>query len=888
MVNIRVKPAGLALFFATAFCSLSVAQQPPQLRLPDTVSPTSYRVRLTLDPAKNTFNGQIAIKVDVKQPVNLIWLNGTDISIHQASLRSGGGTLPAKSIPGGSDFVGLQFDSQVPSGPAELDIQYTGKIREHDSSGVFHMSEDGNQYLFTQFESTDARGAFPCFDEPSYKVPWQLTLDVPAQDDAVSNTPVLSDEANGGRKVYVFKETKPLPSYLIAFAVGQFDFVPAGYAGKNRVPVRIVTPKGHADEAKYAAEVTATILTRLEEYFGIPYPYEKSDQVAIPSTFGFGAMENAGMVTYGQTILLANPQRDTTTRQRQCAAVEAHELAHQWFGDLVTTAWWNDIWLNEAFASWMEQKLLAEWKPEWGTRVEDVNSKLEAEAEDSLISARKIRQEIKTKDDISNAFDTITYQKGAAVIRMFENWVTPEAFRKGVQSYLKQYAFRNATAPEFLDSIGSATKKDVTKPFSTFLNQAGVPLLSVTLNCSQGIPKLHVEQERFLPLGSRGSTDQQWQVPVCIRYGSGDSGQTACKLISEPKTDWTLKAKTCPAWVQANDNAVGYYRVDYERGLLSQLTKGDVTRRLSAAERVDFIGNAKSLAGAGKLPAAEALQLVEVFHSDPERYVVEGALDLALQPRLNLVPDDLKPNYRRFLEKNFGARAHELGWIPKPGEPDNVRLLRPRLLPAVATYAGDEELAKQGRALAEKWLRDRSSVDPNMVNAVLETAAYYGDKSLFEEFLAQYKKANDRQERQRLLRGMTEFRDPAAIQAAEQAVLDGEIPMVQGGGYLLLGAGQDSTATRHMPFHFLKAHYEQIVRNRPTGGGSDFGGLLPRVGQTYCDAQAKDALKEFFEPRVDQLMGAPRTLSQVLESIDVCIAQKSAEQPSVEEFLKKY
>jgi alanyl aminopeptidase len=340
--------------------------------------------------------------------------------------------------------------------------------------------------------------------------------------------------------------------------------------------------------------------------------------------------------------------------------------------------------------------------------------------------------------------------------------------------------------------------------------------------------------------------------------------------------------------VQLNDNAVGYYRVDYERGLLSELTKGDVTRRLSAAERVDFIGNARSLAGAGKLPAAEALQLVEVFHSDPERYVVEGALDLALQPRLHLVPDNLKPNYRRFLGKNFGARAHELGWIPKPGEPDNIRLLRPRLVPAVATYAGDEELAEQGRALAEKWLRDRSSVDPNMVNAVLETAAYYGDKSLFEEFLAHYKKATDRQERQRLLRGMAEFRDPGAIQAAQQAVLDGDIPMVQGGGYLLLGAGQDSTATRHMPFHFLKAHYEQIVKDRPTGGGSDFGGLLPRVGQSYCDTQSRDALKDFFEPRVDQLMGAPRTLSQVLESIDVCIAEKKAEQPSVEAFLKKY
>lgn len=888
MANSCVHHAVLATLGAALLCSPGFAQQPPELRLPSTVAPTAYQVHLTLDPAKPDFSGHINIKIDVREPVNLIWLNGTDISISQATLKAGGRTMTAKAIPGGTDFVGLQFDSQAPAGAADLDIEYTGKVRQHDSSGVFHMSENGNDYLFTQFESTDARGAFPCFDEPSYKVPWQLTLDVPAKDDAVSNTPIVKNATQGDRKTYTFKQTKPLPSYLIAFAVGQFDFVPAGYAGKNHVPVRIVTPKGHAADAKYAAEITATILTRLEDYFGIPYPFEKSDQVAVPSTFGFGAMENAGMVTYSQTILLANPERDTTMRQRECASVEAHELAHQWVGDLVTTAWWNDIWLNEAFATWMEQKIIAEWKPEWKTRVEDVNSKLGAEAEDSLVSARKIRQEIKTKDDISNAFDAITYQKGAAVIGMFESWVGTEPFRKGVQAYLKRYAFKNATAPEFLDSISSVTKKDVTQPFSTFLNQAGVPLVSVALDCGNGQPTLHLQQQRFLPLGSKGSPDQLWQIPVCIRYGSGNTGDSACDLVTQAKADWTLKAKTCPAWVQANNKALGYYRVDYDRSLMSGLTKGDIEQRLPAAERVDFIGNAQALAGAGKMSLGDALALVKVFHADPERYVVERTLALALQPRLHLVPDNLISNYQKFLRDNFGARAHELGWTPKPGESDDVRLLRPTLVPDVATYAGDEELAKEGRELATKWLHDPSAVDPNMVNAVLRTAAYYGDKSLFEQYLASYKETKDRQERQRLLRSMAAFRDPAAIQALDQAVLSGDIPMVQGGGYVLLGAGQGSKATRHIPFNFLKTHYDQIMKERPTGGGFDFGGELPQVGATFCDAQSRDALKSFFEPRIGNLTGGPRTLSQVLESIDVCIAQKQAEQPSVESFLKDY
>jgi alanyl aminopeptidase len=881
MGRLRITLAFLAL------CSVAFAAepQPPTLRLPDTVAPTSYRVELTLNTDQDHFNGFIAIKLDVKKPEQLIWLNATGLTIQEASLKSGSKSMTAKTVPGGNDFLGFQFDSEVPAGAAELDIRYTGTVRLQDSSGVFRMEENGNRYLFTQFESTDARGAFPCFDEPSYKVPWQLTLNIPQAASAVSNTPPLKEQTQGGRKIVAFKQTKPLPSYLVAFAVGPFDFVNAGTAGVNHIPVRIVTPKGHAEDAKYAAEVTATILTRLENYFGIPYPYEKSDEVAIPSTYGFGAMENAGMVTYAQTILLANPARDTITRQRECASVEAHELAHQWFGDLVTTAWWNDIWLNEAFATWMEQKILAEWKPEWKTRVEDVDSKLRAEAEDSLISARRIRQPIESKNDISNAFDTITYQKGAAVIGMFENWVGPEEFRKGVHAYLKQYAFKNATAPEFLDAVSTASGKPITKPFSTFLNQAGVPLVTTSLDCNQGSAVLHLEQQRFLPLGSKGSADQLWQIPVCVRDGSG---QSECTLMTQAKQDWTLKAKSCPAWVEANKNAIGYYRVDYSKQLLSALTSGDVEQRLNAPERVDFMGDAEALSGAGKLPAADALGLVNTFHSDPEHYVVQNALDLALAPRAHLVPNDLMPNYERFLRQNFQQRAREMGWIPKPGESDDVRLLRPNLVSIVATDGGDQELAKQGQELADKWFQNHNAVNPNMVGAVLATAAFYGDKTVLDRFVTEFKKTSDRQERQRIMRAMMSFRDPDAVKGIMQAVLSGEIPFIQGGGYLLVYAGQSSAATRKIPFEFVKEHFDEIAAKRPTGGGFDFGALLPRVGQSFCDAESRDELKNFFEPRVSKFVGAPRTLSQVLEGINVCIAEKAAQEPSVVAFLKKY
>ena len=862
--------------------------EPPKLRLSEVedIQPLSYRADLTLDPEKDDFQGSISMKLDIRKPTDTIWLDQEKITIDSASLMAGGKTLTAKSIPGGDDYVGLQFDAPVPTGPAELKIAYKGTVITKNSTAIFRQKDLNDWYIFSQFEATDARGAFPCFDEPEYKTPWQLTLHVPAKNTAISNTNIASEKTVGGTKTYVFHETKPLPSYLVAFAVGPFEYVPAGKTALTGAPVRIVVPKGHAREAKYAAEVSAAIINHHEKYFGIAFPYEKADQVAVPDTSGWGAMENPGMVTYAQNIILAKPENDSINRQRGYFVTAAHELAHQWFGDLVTTAWWNDIWLNEAFATWFEQKSTAEMHPEWKTVIGDVDAKLGAEGEDSLITARKIRQPIETKDDINNAFDGITYQKGAAVIGMFESWMTPASFQKGVQAYIKQYSWKATTAPEFLDSVSSASKKNITKPFSTFLNQSGVPLVSVALKCDQDAPTLHLEQQRFLPLGSKGSADQVWSIPVCVRYADGSGTGSECTLLTEPAADFKLKAKSCPAWVQANDDAKGYYRVFYQGDLLAKLTDGDVEHRLNAPERVDLMGNAQSLAEAGKLSAADALHLVDVFHADPEREVLSNAIGLALNPRGYLVPENLEPNYRRFILKNFQERAHSLGWTPKAGESDDIRLLRPQLVRIVATYGGDQELAKEGQALAEKWFQDHSSIDPNMINAVLGTAAYYGDKALFERFLTEFKNTKDKQTRGRLIGAMGSFRDKAVIDEGMNALLSGDVPFMEGA--FLLFNGQQNAETRKMPLEFLQAHWDKIISMMPSGGGFDFGSVLPQVGGSYCDADSRKQLADYFQPRVDKFVGAPRALSQVLESIDVCIATVAAQRPSVEAFLQKY
>jgi len=438
-----------------AIAAPSPSAPPPGIRLPTTVKPTRYAPTLTILSDTLGIEGSIDIDVALTEPTSIIWLNAVGLRVSEAHLEVAGVSRPARLVPGGADHLGFAFD-MAPEGKARLHVTYSADVSERDDRGVFAEKEDGASYIFSQFENIDARRAFPCFDEPTFKVPWQLTLKVKQSDVALSNTPSLSEmPAEGGLKTVRFAETKPLPTYLVAFAVGPFDLVDAGRAGRGGTPLRIVVPHGKSAEAAYAVKTTPILLERLERFFGMAYPYEKLDVVAVPRLVSFGAMENVGLITFFERGVLAGRAEETLRFQRGYSETIAHEMAHQWFGDLVTMSFWNDIWLNEAFASWMEQKTIAPWKPEWSWETNTARSTAYAMRNDSLISARKIRQEILTKDDIQNAFDSITYNKGAAVIGMFETWVGPDKFQKGVQSYLTKHAHGSAGSSDFFAAISA-------------------------------------------------------------------------------------------------------------------------------------------------------------------------------------------------------------------------------------------------------------------------------------------------------------------------------------------------------------------------------------------------------------------------------------------------
>lgn len=877
-----------ALILASAVAMLGAVRggaddspSPPKLRLPaDIAAPLRYRTELTVIPDQDPFTGEVEIDLRFAKSTALLWLNAEKLTVKEAILTAGAEKLAAKVISKSNDYIGFAFAHPVGPGEGTLRVSYQGEISRQDTRGIFQRKDGDHWYVYTQFEETAARRAFPCFDEPGYKVPWQLTLHVKRNQEALSNTPIASEtNTEDGMKTVKFAETKPLPSYLVAFSVGDFEIVDAGTAGRKHTRVRIAVPRGRAAEAKYAAETTPAIVELLENYFGIPYPYDKLDEVAVP-LFG-GAMENAGQVTYGVSYILAKPDQDTPRRQRDWVWVAAHELAHQWFGDLVTNAWWDDIWLNEGFANWMADKIVNEYHPEWQWNVGVVNSTQEAMVNDGLVSARRVRQVIESTNDIANAFDTITYDKGDALLYMFESYLGPDRFGEGVRRYLARYAWKNASSADFLAAV-AGDDRVIASAFSTFLDQAGLPLITVNLDCNKSSANVELSQQRFLPIGSTGGAPQLWRVPVCLRYPAGSSDVRECLLLDQPTRQMKLsKTTSCPGWVVANADADGYYRTLYQGELLSNLLKGDA-RVLSAREKVALIGDISALTGNGKLPLATALALVPNLARDSSRRVIVKTMEITTDPKGNLVAPDLLPQYRRYLEDLYGQRARQLGWRTKPGESDDDRLLRPQLLDVVANQAEDPELVVQAQSLALDWLDDRKVVAPDMAATVLNTAARHGDQALFDHLRAAAKKERDEDIQSTLLNALGMFPQPEIAKAAFSIVLTDEFDTRQ--SVAILAAASRSPKTRDLAYQFVKQNWDALIARFPP----DWGAFMPFVAGDFCDEQHRNDAANFFEGRATKYRGGPRNLAQMLEGIDLCVAYKKAEQPSLAEFLERY
>ena len=608
----------------------------PHAMLGSNVAPTAYRLDLVMNPDDDGFSGTVDIDVKIEQPTDKIWLHSKSTEVTRAVADvSGLGEVPLSftqidNAEAPSGIAYLSSETVLPAGEATLTIEYN-KPYNLSLNSAYKVERGEDAYIVTQFEPLGAREAFPSFDEPRFKIPFTISITSPAEDVVVANTPEISAETTeDGWIKHSFAQTRPLPTYLIAFAVGPYDIavhdvLPPTDIRERPIELRALTAKGAGAQAQYALENTAGIMEALENYFGIPYPYEKLDLIAAPE-YAFGAMENPGAIVYREYLLLLNDNAPLS-QKRAYARVHSHELAHQWFGNLVTPYWWEDIWLNEAFATWMGNKGIHIWNPEGNFDRLTLNAALSTMNLDSLANTRKIREPLERSERVIDQFDSITYRKGGGVLSMFESYVGEDVFRDGVRLHMKRFADDVATADDFFQSIADASgNPDVVDAMKSFVDQPGLPLVRGELTCNSNQANLSLSQSRYAPLGSNIKQGQSWQIPVCAEFGFGPETEKACTLMSETQADLSPKTSGCADWVTLNENGAGYYRFSLNseawQDLLSNLDQLNAREVLTVQDSLDAAFKA------GEVDPAVYLRGLEIFAAHPEYDVASNSGDL--------------------------------------------------------------------------------------------------------------------------------------------------------------------------------------------------------------------------------------------------------------------
>ena len=875
-----VTPAEPVAAAAPPPAQVPVTEPPaPTLRLPRTFLPTGYAARLDLDPSKPGFEASIQIAGNLAAPSPVIWLNARQLTVHTAvAQRAGQPDVALTATQQGEDFLALRAAQPLAPGAWTLAIDYAGEFDALNTAGAFKQTVGDASYVYSQFEAIYARRAFPCFDEPDNKVPWKLTLDVPAALVAVTNAPQTAETPlEGGKKRVEFAPTKPLPSYLVAFGVGPFEFVDAGKT-KRGVPVRVIALAHRSADAAFAARTSAKLVDYLEDYFATPYPYDKLDMLAIPITVGFGAMENAGLITYSETLMLMDAKASKETQQRWIS-VASHELAHQWFGDLVTTAYWDDIWLNEGFASWMSHKIIQRYEPAWHDEQAELTTREIALGNDGLSTARQIRQPITSEDDILTAFDRITYDKGASILSMFESYLGFETFQRGVRDYLAQRAFGNATSSDFVSAIAKAANQDVAPGFATFLEQPGTPQLTATASCAAGKATVALAQQRYVPPGAATpAATRPWIVPVCVAYDSAGKRGETCTMLDQPTGSIALEAKACPRWVMPNVNARGYYRSTYTPAQVAAL-RDEGWAQLSWTERRALFGDVRDAAAVGQLPLQLALSLVPKMLAGNDRFTVGPAINLP-SGLSRLVTADLRPAYEAWLRRTFGTGAEKAGLLPRPNDTLDTEATRGELIRAVAWRGRDPKLVAAAVKLAAQW-RDL----PQSVRGDVLTIAVDANPALFAQIKKDVLAEADRSKRQEMLQALASVRDARRQAEALELVLDPKLDPRETLQMLAGGRGGGRDIGLVVAQTFFREHEDAIMKAMPHGGTSGPFARLANLFAETCDASKRDEVIAYVTKTFAGLPGGKRTVAQSLEQMDQCIERKKQLEPEVRAWL---
>ncbi len=853
----------------------------PDAKLPRLVVPRSYAVHLTVDPRKPRFAGDVRIAVQVHSATAHVVLHGHDMLVTSARFVGADGvarpatveTRFAKGAKEAKEELVLTFAGPLPPGQGELSLAFDAPFGTQ-LRGLYRVSDGGKWYAFTQFEAIDARRAFPCFDEPAFKVPFDVTLSVPKDMRAFANTRETGTTATGDLVRHAFARTEPLPTYLLAFAVGELDVREGPLVGKT--PTRLIATAGKAKLGALSLATTAKVLAALEGWFGRPYPYDKLDVVAVPD-FGAGAMENAGLVTFREELLLLDEAKASTVSRRRMLAVVAHELAHQWFGNLVTMPWWDDIWLNEGFATWMQAKACDLVDPGFGAEAELLAGKNWVMNADALPSASPVRLPVKDADQILEAGGWTAYTKGANVLAMLERWVGRTAFQQGIRAYLTAHAHGLVTSDDLLSALGEASGKDVRAVGASFLDRPGVPLVSMELSCKAGQGELALSQRRFLALPMKQTESQPpFRVPVCVRVPKGKGTSVECTLLEGPSGKLALGS--CPAWVHPNAEAAGYYRATLTtKGALEATLAHE--KELLPVERLMLVSDAWALVTGGVIDAGAYLGVAAALSQETSRAVIEPLVATLEAANQQVVDDAARPRLEAFVRKLLGPLHKKLG-PPTPLEDEERRLLRRVTMGTLGELGHDPAVLAEAEKLTVAALSKQTTADPDLALVAVRLSSFAADEARFVALDHALAEAKTPEERLFALIGLGSLGDPKLLRRALDRFLDGTVK-AQDFRYLQ-GNATRRPATRAVFLAWVQEHFEAIRARLPGGGGLVF------AAAGACTKEERAAVVAFFEPRAEKLEGAARALSEVVAGIDACIAVRAAQAASASTWLSKH
>ncbi len=847
---------------------MTTTKRLPRHRLDPEVRPSRVAVHVDVDPERSaSFRGEVSIHLEVGAPRRRLRLHAVDLRVAKPRLEVGGVTLSGRAVPLPElEMVELVFDQRIPAGEMTLTLDFAGKLRS-DLCGLYRARADGHRYAFTQLEATDARKFFPCFDEPAMKARFRMSVTTAASHTVISNAPEVKalKGARGpgaGRKTVHFAETPPLSTYLVALAVGRLESSRPTHLGPTEIRVWHTPGKGRL--TGFGLEAARECLRGLERYFALPYPYTKLDLVAVPD-FEFGAMENAGAVFFRETLLLVDRATATLAEKKRAAEVICHELAHMWYGDLVTMAWWDDLWLNEAFATWMAFHVVDGWKPEWKMWQDFMHGRAAALELDALRHTHPIYCRVDTAEQANENFDVITYEKGASVVRMIERYLGASAFRKGVRAYIREHREGNAVADDLWRALSKASGEDVERVARGWIEQEGYPVLKVRHERKRGRSALILGQERFVlkPFGPTERSEPKrprWPVPVVTRIGRGRRSRTT-RHLSLGARDRVSLGRDAPSFIYANAEESGFYRPLHSpaelRNLLSHLPS------LTAIERMGLIDHQWALARAGRAPLSSVLEISGALAGDPEADVLA-----ALRKPLAFVSGSLIPEaapkcedaFRDWLLEHFAASFEELGWKPEPREDDATRVRRAMLLGIVGGMAGSPKVIDEARAQCDRYLANRRSVDANLADGIVSLAARSGDKKLHTGFVRAMESAATPQEKRRFLLALADFESPALIDKTLGFTLTDRIPTQD--VIFVLARLLSNRASKQRTWSFVRKRWSKLRGRMPAMLAS----RLIEATPALLTSRHRREVSAFF--RSHPIPGGERALRQALERFD--------------------